>query len=93
MENKLLSQDELNEIVQLRNEFANVFASIGSIQSRIKELEEENESNYTSLKEIQKKEEVLFEKLKNNYGEGNIDLVTGEFNILEVSFDIYMEEI
>ena len=88
MENKLLSQDELNEIVQLRNEFANVFASIGSIQSRIKELEEENESNYISLKEIQKKEEVLFEKLKNNYGEGNIDLITGE-----VSFDIYIEEI
>jgi uncharacterized coiled-coil DUF342 family protein len=83
MENKLLSQDELNEIVQLRNEFANVFASIGSIQSRIKELEEENESNYISLKEIQKKEEVLFEKLKNNYGEGNIDLVTGEFKPIQ----------
>jgi uncharacterized coiled-coil DUF342 family protein len=83
MENKLLSQDELNEIVQLRNEFANVFASIGSIQSRIKELEEENEPNYISLKEIQKKEEVLFEKLKNNYGEGNIDLITGEFKPIQ----------
>jgi uncharacterized coiled-coil DUF342 family protein len=83
MENKLLSQDELNEIVQLRNEFANVFASIGSIQSRIKELEEENESNYITLKEIQKKEEVLFEKLKNNYGEGNIDLITGEFKPIQ----------
>jgi uncharacterized coiled-coil DUF342 family protein len=83
MENKKLSQDELNEIVQLRNEFANIFASIGSIQSRIKELEEENESNYTSLKEIQKKEEVLFEKLKNNYGEGNIDLITGEFKPIQ----------
>ena len=83
MENKLLSQDELNEIVQLRNEFANIFATIGSIQSRIKELEEENESNYTSLKEIQKKEEVLFEKLKNNYGEGNIDLITGEFKPIQ----------
>ena len=83
MENKLLSQDELNEIVQLRNEFANIFASIGSIQSRIKELEEENESNYTSLKEIQKKEEVLFEKLKNNYGEGNIYLITGEFKPIQ----------
>jgi uncharacterized coiled-coil DUF342 family protein len=83
MENKLLSQDELNEIVQLRNEFANVFASIGSIQSRIKELEEENETNYISLKEIQKKEEVLFEKLKNNYGEGNIDLITGEFKPIQ----------
>ena len=83
MENKLLSQDELNEIVQLRNEFANIFASIGSIQSRIKELEEENEPNYISLKEIQKKEEVLFEKLKNNYGEGNIDLITGEFKPIQ----------
>ena len=83
MENKLLSQDELNEIVQLRNEFANIFATIGSIQSRIKELEEENEPNYISLKEIQKKEEVLFEKLKNNYGEGNIDLITGEFKPIQ----------
>ncbi len=83
MENKKLSQDELNEIVQLRNEFANIFASIGSIQSRIKELEEENEPNYISLKEIQKKEEVLFEKLKNNYGEGNIDLITGEFKPIQ----------
>lgn len=83
MENKLLSQEELAEIVQLRNEFANTFANIGSIQSRIKELEEENEANYTSLKEIQKKEEVLFEKLKNNYGEGNIDLITGEFKPIQ----------
>jgi uncharacterized coiled-coil DUF342 family protein len=83
MENKKLSQDELNEIVQLRNEFANIFATIGSIQSRIKELEEENEPNYISLKEIQKKEEVLFEKLKNNYGEGNIDLITGEFKPIQ----------
>ncbi len=83
MENKKLSQDELNEIVQLRNEFANIFATIGSIQSRIKELEEENESNYITLKEIQKKEEVLFEKLKNNYGEGNIDLITGEFKPIQ----------
>ena len=83
MENKLLSQDELNEIVQLRNEFANIFATIGSIQSRIKELEEENEPNYITLKEIQKKEEILFEKLKNNYGEGNIDLVTGEFKPIQ----------
>ena len=83
MENKKLSQDELNEIVQLRNEFANIFASIGSIQSRIKELEEENQPNYITLKEIQKKEEVLFEKLKNNYGEGNIDLITGEFKPIQ----------
>ncbi len=83
MENKKLSQEELSEIVQLRNEFANTFANIGSVQSRIKELEEENEVNYQSLKEVQKKEADLFEKLKNTYGEGNIDLVTGEFKPIQ----------
>lgn len=83
MENKKLSQDELNEIVQLRNEFAQTFANIGSIQSRIKELEEENEANYLELKDVQKKEADLFEKLKNSYGEGNIDLVTGEFKPIQ----------
>lgn len=83
MENKKLSQEELSEIVQLRNEFANTFANIGSIQSRIKELEEENEVNYLALKEVQKKESELFEKLKNTYGEGNIDLTTGEFKPIQ----------
>ncbi len=79
MENKQLSQEELQQINDLRTDFANVFANIGSVQSRIKELEEENELNYASLKEIQKKEADLFEQLKTSYGEGSVDLITGEF--------------
>ena len=79
MENKKLSEEELQLINELRTEFANVFANIGSVQSRIKELEEENEINYEALKETQKKEADLFEKLKNSYGEGTVDLITGEF--------------
>jgi hypothetical protein len=46
-------------------------------------LEEENEENYQTLKEVQKKEAELFEKLKNSYGEGNIDLITGEFKPIQ----------
>jgi predicted transcriptional regulator len=79
MENKKLSEEELQTINELRTDFANAFANIGSIQSRIKELEEENETNYATLKEIQKKEADLFEKLKTTYGEGTVDLITGEF--------------
>jgi predicted transcriptional regulator len=79
MENKKLSEEELQTINELRTDFANAFANIGSVQSRIKELEEENESNYATLKEIQKKEADLFEKLKTAYGEGTVDLITGEF--------------
>lgn len=79
MENKKLSEEELQQINELRTDFANVFANIGSVQSRIKELEEENEISYVSLKEIQQREADLFEKLKTSYGEGSVDLITGEF--------------
>jgi|LakMenEpi03Aug12_release.lakeMendotaPanAssembly.Ray.scaffolds.fasta_scaffold87560_3 hypothetical protein len=79
MENKKLSEEELQTINELRTDFANAFANIGSVQSRIKELEEENEINYASLKEIQQREADLFEKLKTSYGEGSVDLITGEF--------------
>ena len=79
MENKKLSEEELQTINELRTDFANAFANIGSVQSRIKELEEENEINYASLKEIQQREADLFEKLKTSYGEGSVDLITVEF--------------
>jgi uncharacterized coiled-coil DUF342 family protein len=79
MENKKLSEEELQQINELRTDFANAFANIGSVQSKIKELEDENQINYASLKEIQEREADLFEKLKTSYGEGTVDLITGEF--------------
>lgn len=79
MEVKKLSQDELQQINQIRGEYTNLYTNIGLIQVKIKELEGESLSYYQNLEVLTKKENELFQKLKETYGNGTIDLDTGEF--------------
>lgn len=79
MEVKKLSQEELQEINQIRNEYTTTYANIGLIQVKIKELESESLSYYEGLESLKQKEVEVFEKLKSIYGNGTIDLETGEF--------------
>jgi predicted nuclease with TOPRIM domain len=80
MEPRKITQEELKEITDLRDNFAAVFQNIGVVQIRIKDLEIENDKNYTILSELRKKEEDVFNRLKTNYGEGTLDLTTGQIN-------------
>lgn len=79
MEIKKLSEDELQKINQLRQEFASVYANIGLVQVKIKELEGENIANFEQLEVLKQSETNLFEELRNTYGLGTVDLDTGEF--------------
>ena len=79
MEIKKLSQEELQEISQIRGEYTNLYANIGLIQVKIKELEGESLSYYQGLENLRVKENELFQKLKEIYGNGTIDLESGEF--------------
>lgn len=79
MEVKKLSQEELQEINQIRSEYTTAYANIGLIQVKIKELESESLSYYEGLESLKQKEVEVFEKLKSIYGNGTIDLETGEF--------------
>ncbi len=79
MEVKKLSQEELQEINQIRSEYTTAYANIGLIQVKIKELESESLSYYETLELLKQKEVEVFEKLKSIYGNGTIDLETGEF--------------
>jgi hypothetical protein len=79
MEIKKLSEEELQKINQLRQEFASVYANIGLVQVKIKELEGENIVNYQQLEVLKQSETNLFDELKNTYGVGTVDLDTGEF--------------
>ena len=83
MEVKKLSQDELQEINQLSADYSRAYQAIGSIQSQIRELEVENNKNFAILGEIKQRESELFDKLKEIYGIGNVNLETGEFTPVE----------
>lgn len=79
MEIKKLSQEELQEINQIRNDYTNLYANVGLVQVKIKELEEEKSIYFQELDFLKEKEKAVFEKLKENYGNGTIDLESGEF--------------
>ena len=79
MEVKKLSEDELQQIGQLRAEYSQIYQSIGSIQAEIKSLEIENNKNFAILEEIKGRETQLFDKLNEIYGIGTVNLDNGEF--------------
>lgn len=79
METKKLTEEELNEIKNLSNEFNQVFTNLGIVQSQIAELEARRDGVYEILGNLRDTESQLFQKLKEKYGEGVVDLKTGEF--------------
>lgn len=79
MEQIKLTQEELDSIKNLNQNFNEVFSNIGMIQVQIAELELKRDEIYEILSTLRLKEKEIFETLKEKYGEGVIDLNTGEF--------------
>lgn len=79
METKKLTEDELIEIKSLSNDFNQVFTNLGIVQAQIAELESKRDNVYEALGNLRGLEQQLFQKLKEKYGEGVVDLNTGEF--------------
>lgn len=79
MEIQKLTEEELNEIKTLNSNFNQTFVNIGITQSQIAELEARRDDFYDVLINLRNTEQEVFKKLKEKYGEGVVDLNTGEF--------------
>ena len=79
METKRLTEQELTEIKTLRENFSSTYSNLGVLEARLKEFTEEKERIFKILEELKTEEQKIYQKLKDNYGEGSIDLNTGEF--------------
>lgn len=79
MEAKKLTEQELTEIKTLRDTFSTTYSNLGVLETRIKEFKEEKHRIFQYLDELKEEEQKIYQKLKDTYGEGSIDLNTGEF--------------
>lgn len=79
METQKLTEEELKEIKAISNDFNQTFTNLGILQSQIAELEARRDNIYEDLLNLRGYERQIFEKLKGKYGEGVVDLNTGEF--------------
>jgi uncharacterized coiled-coil DUF342 family protein len=79
METKKISEQELKEIKTLRDNFNSAYANLGMLVARIKELEDDKDKTFQYIDELKESETKIYETLKTTYGDGVIDLNTGEF--------------
>lgn len=82
---KKVSETELLEVQSLRDSLIEIITSVGELnlnkfllQKQIDSVTEEIEKQQARFVEFQEKERVLFSKLQETYGTGNINLETGE---------------
>jgi hypothetical protein len=79
MENKKLTQEELEQIADIQNKYQAVSQELGSIELQKIALETRRQAAEQFLAELQKEEKEVAQAIEKEYGKGNINLKTGEF--------------
>lgn len=83
MENTKLSQDELQQLKDFQTESNNVTFTLGQIDIQRALLEGQRNEVLEKLAQLQEQNNTFAKTLQEKYGDGNIDLETGEFKPTE----------
>jgi hypothetical protein len=86
MATKKLNADDVTAINSLRDEFQEVYNVIGllsvdekSLELQLEHVKQEVRNKFESFKQLRIQEEELMSKLKEQYGDGSINLAEGTF--------------
>ena len=79
MEKKVLTNDEVSSLKDLKKQYRDLTEATGVIEMQKINLEIKKEQIKEKLKSLQQEEIKLAKKLEDKYGNGEISLETGEF--------------
>jgi hypothetical protein len=83
MEQIKFTQEEVEQINQLRDDVSLIFVQMGQValerKKRLEELEEIESQLLKQHQDLVEKEQELFKSLNEKYGDGNYDPTTGIF--------------
>mgnify|MGYP003629840071 CR=1 FL=1 len=79
MEKQVLTEEEINSIKSLKEQFKKLTDIIGETEVQIMNLESRKEQLKINFNQIQQQESTLAKELEDKYGEGTISLESGEF--------------
>ena len=81
-----LDKEHLDAIQLLRNEFAQNASKLGSValeqmavKRRLEDLDLEQEQLYNAFEKLRQQEQELVEKMRERYGDGQINIADGTF--------------
>jgi len=79
METVKLTQEELQSLKKVTQEESLFISKLGQLEYQISLLKKEKESITKNLLSINDQKTTLAQSLEKKYGEGSIDIETGEF--------------
>jgi len=79
---KVLTEEEIKELKELKTEFDSLIYSLGTIEAEINVLENTKIDIKKRLVDLTNKEKSVAKKLEDKYGAGKLSLDTGEIQPL-----------
>ena len=81
METKILTQEELTQLRNLKEQQQNLLIDLGSIEYRMSLLEQTKSNLKSQVLELEKLNNQLGAQLTEKYGNGVLNLETGEITV------------
>ena len=81
-EKKVLTEEEIKELKELKTDFDSLIYSLGTIEAEINVLENSKIDIKKRLVDLTNKEKLVAKKLEDKYGTGRLSLDTGEIQPL-----------
>ena len=79
MEKKVLTQEEIDKIKKLKDQFEDLTIVAGNIEIQIINLQLQKDQIKSNLQQLQQQEKVVAQELEKKYGDETISLESGEF--------------
>ena len=79
MEKKVLTQEEIDKIKKLKDQFEDLTINAGNIEIQIMNLQLQKDQIKSNFQQLQQQEKVIAQELEKKYGDGTISLESGEF--------------
>ncbi len=83
MEKVLLEKQELDTIKEIQQTELNLVDQLGSIEYQIQTLQLQKDNLRQEIIKLQTKSQKFGEDLQQKYGDGNINIETGEFTKID----------
>ena len=77
---KKLSQEELDSVKAIKNEYTNLAVSLGELELQKANITKEKQRLLDTQLQLIEKENEIAKQLSDKYGNGTINLETGEIN-------------
>ena len=79
MEKQFITEEEKARFENLRKTEEQIIIGLGQIEYQIQSLELNKEDYITQLSQLKQDQTKIGQELTEKYGDGNVDLTTGEF--------------